>query len=422
MATATVTGGNNVSLSLSGADLVTAKNALAALSSQFASSKVQSIPLFPSSPAVLDVYNVDSRYTHNVSATPDLDAIVVTGNEGTKITGNSTVQLIAGGRGADTINAGGAANVTIAGGGGGDIIQLNNTGQAGGEAYISLASGNDTVRMWGGNATITGSRIGDEIELNGGTNNVVVDKSANFDINGGNNTIVTGGGKFTVTGSGHDDITVTGRSVEIDKHGPGTLDLTLNSTVGGSYDLEGNMTIHQLGTGRHSLDLNGNDTVYLGAGDASITNVRGTTVYGGSGRLNFEGGGSGNDSIMAGSGSATILGGGGYDTIIGGSGAMKADGGSGRDLLIGGSFKDTLTGGSGGDSFRFINSGGPSNATHVITDFQHGLDKIDLSGGGYTLADISSATIKAGSTVIKMSDGTQITLKNFTSLTASDFA
>lgn len=422
MATATVTGGNNVSLNLSGADLVTAKNALAALSSQFATSKVQEIPLFSPSPTVLDVYNIDSKYTHTVTATPDLDAIVVTGNQGTNITGNASVQLIAGGRGADTINAGGAAQVTIAGGGGNDIIQLNSTGQAGGDAFISLSSGNDTVRMWGGNATVTGSRVGDEIELNGGTNSVVVEKSANFDINGGDNTIVTGGGKFTVTGSGHDDITVTGRSVEIDKAGPGTLDLTLNSTVGGSYDLKGNMTIHQTGAGRHSLELDGNDTVYLGAGDANITNLRGTTVFGGSGRLTFEGNGSGNDSVMAGSGSSTILGGGGFDTIIGGSGAMKADGGSGQDLLIGGSFKDTLTGGSGGDTFRFVNGGGASTASHVITDFQHGLDKIDLSGGGYTLADISSATIKAGSTVLKLSDGTQITLKNFTSLTASDFA
>ena len=421
MATATVTGGNNVSLSLSGTDLVTAKNALAALSSQFASSSVQGIPLFPGSPTVLDVLNVDSRYTHNINATPDLDAIVVTGGEGTKITGNSTVQLIAGGRGADTINAAGAANVTITGGGGGDRIQLANNGQAGGNAYISLSSGNDTVRMWGGNATIVGSRVGDEIELNGGTNNVVVDKSANFDINGGNNTIVTEGGKFTVTGAGDNDITVTGRSVDIVKSGPSTLDLTLNSTVGGSYDLKGDMTIHQMGAGHHDVELNGNDTVYLGAGNVDITNSKGTTVFGGSGRLNFEGGGHGNDSIMAGSGSATILGGGGFDTIIGGSGAMKADGGDGKDLLIGGSFKDTLTGGAGGDSFRFVKTGSASSATHVITDFTHGMDKIDLSGGGYTMADITSATIKAGSTIIKLSDGTQITLKNFTNLSASDF-
>lgn len=421
MATATVTGGNNVSLSLSGADLAVAKDALAALSSQFASSSVQGIPLFPGSPTVLDVLNVDSRYTHNINATPDLDAIVVTGGEGTKITGNSTVQLIAGGRGADTINAAGAANVTIAGGGGGDLIQLANSGQVGGNAHISLASGNDTVRMWGGNATITGSRVGDEIELNGGTNNVVVDKSANFDINGGTNTIVTGGGKFTVTGAGSDNVTVTGRSVDIVKSGPSTMDLTLNSTVGGSYDLKGDMTIHQLGAGRHDLNLSGNDTVYLGAGNVDISNTKGTTVFGGSGKLDFHGGGNGNDSIMAGSGSATILGGGGFDTIIGGSGALKADGGSGQDLLVGGSFKDTLTGGSGGDTFRFVKTGGASNATHVITDFTHGIDKIDLSGGGYSLTDITSATIKAGSTVLKLNDGTQITLKNFTSLTASDF-
>ena len=77
MATATVTGGNHVSHSLSGADAILAKDALAALSSQFATSRVQSIPLVPPSPTVLDVYNVDSRYTDRVVAGADLDAIVV---------------------------------------------------------------------------------------------------------------------------------------------------------------------------------------------------------------------------------------------------------------------------------------------------------------------------------------------------------
>lgn len=420
MGTATVTGGNQVTTSLSGADAILAKDALAALSSQFATSRVQSIPLVPPSPTVLDVYNVDSRYTDTVVAQPDLDAIVVQGKEGVNITGNSTVQLIAGGRGADTINAAGAANVTIVGGGGNDIIQLNSNGLAGGNAHISLASGNDTVRMWGGNATITGVRPVDEIELNGGTNNLVVSRGGNFDINGGDNTIVTEGGSFSVSGASVNNVTVTGRSVTIDKLNTATLDLTLDSDVGGRYELEGNMTIHQMGDGKHRFTLEGNDTVYLGVGDAEIVNSRASTIYGGSGRLDYTGG-SGRDSVLAGSGAATILGGGGFDTIIGGSGSMKAEGGDGRDLLIGGSFKDTLTGGDGGDTFRFVNSGGTSTATHVIMDFTHGSDKIDLSGGGYTLADIASANVKAGSTIIRMSDGTQITLKNFTHLTTSDF-
>ncbi len=418
MATATVTGGNQVTLSLSGADAILAKDALAALSSQFATSRVQSIPLVPPSPTVLDVYNVDSRYTDHVSALPDMDAIVVKGNEGVNIKGNATVQLIAGGRGADTINAAGAANVTIVGGGGNDIIQLNNAGLAGGNAHISLASGNDTVRMWGGNATITGVRAVDEIELNGGTNNLEVARGGNFDINGGNNTIVTEGGSFTVSGASNNNVTVNGRSVTIDKSNSSTLDLTLNSSVGGSYSLEGNMTIHQLGEGHHRFELEGNDTIYLGAGNADIVNSRAATVYGGSGKLDYTGG-SGRDSVIAGSGAATIIGGGGFDTIIGGSGAMKAEGGAGKDLLVGGSFKDTLTGGDGGDIFRFASTA--SGGAHVIMDFTKGSDKIDLSGGGYTLADISSANIKAGSTVIKLSDGTQITLKNFSNISTSDF-
>jgi Ca2+-binding RTX toxin-like protein len=206
----------------------------------------------------------------------------------------------------------------------------------------------------------------------------------------------------------------------------GTLDVTLGNTPAttsgavarGSYGLTGDMTVHQTKAGNYTLTMNGNDTVYLGAGNDTINQLGASTLYGGSGKLNYTGG-LGADSIMAGSGAATILGGGGFDTIIGGSNLMKADGGDGNDLLVGGSFKDTLTGGTGGDLFRFAATA--HGGQHVITDFIDGSDKIDLTGGGYTLADISQTSIKAGSTIIKLSDGTQITLKNFKSLDSSDF-
>ena len=420
MASATIVGGNSVNLSLSAREAVIAKDALAALSSQFSSSTVMASPLTPppSSPDSLDVYDIDSRYYDEVSVPEDAEAVVITGNNGVEIDGNGNAQLLVGGRGNDTINVGGG-DATVLGGMGDDLIRLNNPGKPGGDVHISMAAGNDTVKMWGGNATVVDARGGDRIEIIAGNNTVNASgntvQGPDFFIKGGENLINTTGGDFTVAG-GNSDVTVAGRSASVLKTG-GTLDITLEGSNNGHYSLTGDMTIHQTATGNYHMALDGNDTVYLGAGNDTITQLQSATVYGGSGKLNYTGG-TGADSVVAGSGRSTILGGGGFDTIIGGSGMMKADGGDGGDLLIGGSYRDTLTGGAGGDIFRFASTA--SGGTHIVTDFVQGEDKIDLSGGGYSLADISQTSVKAGSTVIKLQDGTQIVLKNFTNLSGSD--
>lgn len=427
MASATIVGGKSVKIDLSGHEAVIAKDALANLSSLYSSSKVLTAPFMTPAPtpSSLDVYQINSAQYNAVTAAAGAEAIVVTGGNGVNIHGNAGVNFIAGGKGNDTINAGGG-NATIVGGGGTDLIQLADSGQAGGTAYISLASGNDTVRLWGGNATIVDATLNDKIEIFSGNNTVDVNGKAVFAVSGGTNSISSNGGNFTVSG-GTSTIDIDGASASIVRTGGAVVDVTLQSTptstvpgaLGkGAYSLTGDMTVHQTAAGNYTMALNGSDTVYLGAGNDTITQFGSSTIYGGSGRLNYSGG-NGADSVKAGSGAATILGGGGFDTIIGGSGLMKADGGQGADLLVGGSFKDTLTGGAGGDMFRFASSS--AGGQHVIMDFVHGSDKIDLSGGGYTLADISQTTVKSGSTIIKLHDGTQITLKNFTGVNTSDF-
>jgi serralysin len=62
------------------------------------------------------------------------------------------------------------------------------------------------------------------------------------------------------------------------------------------------------------------------------------------------------------------------------------DGQGGDDVLIGGLGNDTLTGGAGNELFVFANNG----STDTITDFQTGLDKIDL---GVTAADVTHNTM-----------------------------
>ncbi|WP_191970860.1 M10 family metallopeptidase C-terminal domain-containing protein [Methylobacterium soli] len=64
-------------------------------------------------------------------------------------------------------------------------------------------------------------------------------------------------------------------------------------------------------------------------------------------------------------------------TLIGNSGGNTLKGGAGNDILNGHGGKDMLTGGAGSDSFVFDTRSEANGDT--ITDFAHGLDKIDLS-------------------------------------------
>ena len=68
------------------------------------------------------------------------------------------------------------------------------------------------------------------------------------------------------------------------------------------------------------------------------------------------------------------------DLLIGGSGNDRLSGGAGNDWILGFGGKDILTGGAGADLFEFRagDSGVGGNARDVITDFEHGSDKIKL--------------------------------------------
>lgn len=87
-----------------------------------------------------------------------------------------------------------------------------------------------------------------------------------------------------------------------------------------------------------------------------------------------------NDLITGGSGDDTLLGGNGNDVLIGGSGDDILTGGDGDDNLTGGLGSDSLNGGIGNDKFIYS----PSDADRgidMITNFETGADKIQLSGG-----------------------------------------
>jgi Ca2+-binding RTX toxin-like protein len=80
-----------------------------------------------------------------------------------------------------------------------------------------------------------------------------------------------------------------------------------------------------------------------------------------------------------------VLGEGGADLLFGTSGADSLSGGEGADLIAGGLGADTLTGGSEADLFLYRSTADSDSAgIDIITDFQPGADRLDLSALGVT--------------------------------------
>jgi serralysin len=143
--------------------------------------------------------------------------------------------------------------------------------------------------------------------------------------------------------------------------------------LGGSDVLKG-------GAGADVLDGGtGNDTASYAGSDAVNVNLATKAASGGqatgdkiAGIENLTGS-SYNDVLTGGNGGGNVL--------TGGAGADKLDGGAGNDVLIGGAGKDIMTGGIGEDTFilKAPTETGSGLNRDVITDFQHGVDKIDIS-------------------------------------------
>ncbi|KUM23939.1 hypothetical protein AU467_32385 [Mesorhizobium loti] len=161
-------------------------------------------------------------------------------------------------------------------------------------------------------------------------------------------------------------------------------------------------------------------------------------------------GANGGDDVLYGNGGADIiLGMAGNDTLFGQSGNDTLNGGDGNDRLVGGVGADTLTGGLGADTFYYgsaISDSPVGAGNDTITDFVHGVDKIDLSSidantasggdqaflfGGQNAATVANSITWSevgGNTIVHVdvngntSADFQITLTGINlGLTASDF-
>ena len=309
------------------------------------------------------------------------------------LTGDSNNNVLDGGAGIDTASyasATGGVTVSLA------INGLQNTIGAGVDTLLNFenltgSAFNDTLEGSSGNNVLDGGAGVDTVSYAHATTGVTVSLA----IGGPQNTIGAGTDTLTnfenLTGSAFGD-TLTG-----DANDNG-LDNVLYGNVGDDVLIggAGNDTMVG-GTGNDIYEVTdagdvvqenaneGFDSVYTAINYTLAANVEAGHLIGNASVLqgnaldNFLYGGAGND---------TLIGGGGNDTLIGGAGA------------------DTLTGGAGMDSFVFnAISDSTLAAPDHITDFQTGIDKLDLRALHTGPSDTVSEQVINGSTYVYVDQG-----------------
>lgn len=125
----------------------------------------------------------------------------------------------------------------------------------------------------------------------------------------------------------------------------------------------------------------GADVIYGSDGADTLAGESGNDQLFGEGGDDVLNGGAGADKLRGGAGDDRLNGGEGADRLSGGAGADVLSGGAGADILNGGMGPDVMTGGSGADTFVFavLAESRGANGRDTITDFQPGVDRIDLS-------------------------------------------
>ena len=302
----------------------------------------------------------------------------------------------------------GAGNDTVAGGAGADVLR----GEQGNDVLLG-GGGADSVFGGAGNDVLVVSGAGSVAHGGGGSDVLVADASATLTGGAGADLFVVRrapGAEVRITdlsffeGDRLDINDLTGgqnpaqirRSIS---HEDGD---TVFATADGQRVVLENVSLNAgqltalFAPSRHAgptLGSSGNDVlsvakgmVFGGAGN-DVVRVRGadeTLVAGEAGNDQLFGGrgndtllgGADNDLLLGARGSDILFGGTGTDTLNGGEGDDVLDGGEGNDVLIGGPGVDILTGGPGADIFVFKSFDGSIDR---VTDFEIGIDKIDLS-------------------------------------------
>lgn len=379
--------------------------------------------------------NVQISGAHTLTSTPD-----IIGTDGNNVLpGNAGNNLILAQGGNDSVNAS-SGNDTVYGGAGNDTL-FGSTGNDvvfGGEGNDTLGGNNDNDTLFGGTGndfmqggsgddSLDGGSGDDSIEGNSGNdfmegwygNDTLIGNSGLDTIYGGHGNDVLSGfdqqdildggeGKDTLTGGtavdifkfselGHsvlvDDMYdhITDFSTAQDKIDLSGLGFTGLDTDGGNTETGELRTFFNAGLGYTFVRSDQTDFTFALTGNftASLNNshfiftapdVSGGTITGGTG-----------NDVLSGTGEDELL--------LGLAGDDSLTGAAGNDTFDGGAGKDTMVGGTGADVFKFsslTDSVLTNNNYDRITDFEVGVDEIDLSGLGFTGLDTDGGNTETG--------------------------
>ncbi len=351
------------------------------------------------------IYNVSQIGATNVWIAFNANIEHATAGHGhDRIFGNHLNNTLTGGGGNDTLD-GGAGNDTLAGGVGHDTYVFNS---GYGADVISDADGQGAVYVNGAHLAGTAQSVGSHytmqvggqnytLHMNGGdlvlvsgTDQLVFDNFQNgqfgIQLNG---AVTQSGGLPDVSGAA--DVTAP---VEGAVMGSASHDLIRGTAQSEAiYGMEGNDKLYGRSGDDHILGEIGNDSLYGNRGNDVIDGGVGNDRIHGGKDSDFVSGGLGNDFVFGEVGNDVVNGNDGSDTMQGNQGDDTMNGGAGNDLIRGGKDNDIIDGGAGNDTLRgdkgddtltggtgadvFVFTGGGQD---VITDFQDGVDVIQLRG------------------------------------------
>ena len=274
--------------------------------------------------------------------------------------------------GADSLT-GGAGSDQIVGG----FPSYNPTDDRYEPDFYSPDTGGNRLRGGGGDDMIYSGGAGDSLDGGEGDDRLTGVYNGDTLRGGDGNDILSEAGRSSlgetvmgavIDGGAGDDTLFQGSGNDVIDGGTGFDTVSYGSLYGA--------TIIDLNAGTASNSLDGSDRL---TGVEHIRTYGVAIITGTDAAETFEGQ---YDNAFD-SSPASFFGGGGDDTLLGGGGLDTLSGGDGNDRIAGYGRADTLTGGAGSDTFVYLavsDSTNEQGANDVITDFQSGVDRIDLAG------------------------------------------
>lgn len=194
----------------------------------------------------------------------------------------------------------------------------------------------------------------------------------------GADTIDGNDGNDVINGLGGDDIIDGGRHLDTIDGGAGNDEIYGGSAADDIAGGVGNDEIFGGSGGDLIAGGDGSDMIFGDHGSDDLFGGEGDDeIFGGRSNDDIFGGDD-DDILDGGRGNDVLNGEDGNDSLYGGSQSDTLFGGAGDDLIEGGKSDDVLEGGAGADTFVFA---GTTNRD-VITDFEVGVDQIDITALG----------------------------------------